>query len=139
MRRRRGNPFRRMMERMNQMMESMPETGIERFEEPQLPIDMQETDSKIKVKADMPGVDKDNIQVRVKDGTLQIQAQNDREVREEGKDYIRHERSTKQYSRAITLPSEVDETSAEANYENGVLTVTLDKQESDTDYSVDIQ
>lgn len=136
--RRKKDPFQEMYEKMSNMFENLHEPYMD-MSSKNLPVDITENENQIKVKADMPGVDKDHIKVKVRDQTLQISATNEREVKEEGKDYIRHERSTKSYSRRIGLPSTVDSGSASAEYENGVLIVTMDKKEKSKDFDVEIQ
>lgn len=136
--RRKRDPFKDMYESMSKMFENFEETGFP-VQTQNLPLDIQETEDQVIVKADMPGVNKDHIQVKVRDQTLQIAAKGEKEVKEEGKDYIRHERSTKSYSRRVGLPSSVDSSSAEAEYKNGVLTVTMEKQDNSRDFSVDVK
>ena len=136
--RRKNDPFQDMYEKMSKMFENFDQTGFP-VQGRSLPVDIEETEDQVIVRADMPGVDKNNIQVRVRDQTLQIAAKGEKEVKEEGKDYIRHERSTKSYSRRMNLPSTVDEASAEAEYRNGVLTVTMDKKEKSRDFDVDVK
>jgi len=135
---RRKDPFKDMHEKMSKMFENMTEAGFNMYNV-QLPVDIRETDEKIIAEADMPGVDKDNIQVKVKDRSLHIAAQGDREVREEGKNYVRHERSAKSYSRTIQLPEPVKSSSAKAKYKNGVLTVEMEKKEKSSDFNVEIE
>ena len=136
--RRKKDPFQDMYEKMSKMFENFDQTGFP-VEGRSLPVDIEETEDRVIVRADMPGVNKDNIQVRVRDQTLQIAAKGEKEVKEEGKDYIRHERSTKSYSRRIELPSTVDEGSAEAEYENGVLTVSMEKKDKSKDFDVEVK
>ncbi len=135
---RRKDPFKDMHEKMSKMFENMAETGFNMYNV-QLPVDIRETDEKIIAEADMPGVDKNNIQVKVKERSLYIAAQGDREVREEGKDYVRHERSSKSYSRTLQLPEPVKSDSTKAKYKNGVLTVEMEKKEKSSDYNVEIE
>ncbi len=136
--RQRNDPFKKIFERMNRMFDEVPQDEFG-FSDVSLPVDVQETDDEIVVRADMPGVNKDNITAKVRDSTLYLAGEGNREVKEEGKDYIRQERSSKSFSRRINLPSDVDGSSAEATYENGVLTVRLKKQEQSQGFDVDIE
>jgi HSP20 family protein len=89
-------------------------------------VDVQEHGSDIIVTADMPGVDKNDIKINVRNGNvLEISAQkkSEKERKEEG--FIRHERGYTGYYRSITLPSPVDQSKASARYNNGVLEITL--------------
>jgi HSP20 family protein len=137
---RRDDPFEEMRERMNELLRAFTdrETSLDQGAG-RLPVDVQESDDQISVRADMPGVDKDSIQVRVKDGQLSLAAEGRREVTEEGKDYIRKERSRRQFSRTIPLPADVDSSTAEAEYSNGVLDVRIEKTDSGTGTEVDVQ
>ncbi|MDY6789171.1 MAG: Hsp20/alpha crystallin family protein [Candidatus Nanohaloarchaea archaeon] len=126
-----ADPFREMRKRMNRMFEEFSnEFGTEAngLKTSRLPIDMKETEDNVIVTADIPGVEKENIKVRVRDGNLNVSAESRQEKREQGDNYIRKERSSISYSRRIPLPSYVDEESAEASYENGVLKIELNKK-----------
>lgn len=95
---------------------------------PVMKVDVEEADDCYTVKADVPGVAKDDIRVEVEGNTVSIAAEVRREKMEEkeGK-VIRSERYTGAMTRAFTLPVEVDVSKAEAKYAEGVLTLTLPK------------
>lgn len=138
---RRNDPFDEMRERMNELFREFTdlETSLEQQGAGRLPVDVQETDDQIIVRGDMPGVDKDSIQVRVHDGQLSLAGEGRREVTEEGKDYIRQERTRRQFSRTIPLPADVDPSTAEAEYTSGVLEIRIEKSETDSGTEVDVQ
>ena len=93
--------------------------------------DIDEKGNRFIVKIDVPGVDKSNINVEVKDRILTVSA-NRNESQEEknakGK-IIRRERYTGNFQRSVTLPSDVKAGAVEAKYKNGVLTITIPKAE----------
>ena len=96
---------------------------------PRIRVDLSEQDGSYLVKADMPGVRKEDIDVRI-DGnmvTISAELKKEREARE-GARVLRHERQYGYASRAFTLASAVDESRADARYENGVLELTLPKK-----------
>lgn len=96
---------------------------------PRIRVDLSEQDGSYLVKADMPGVRKEDIDVRI-DGnmvTISAELKKEREARE-GARVLRHERQYGYASRAFTLASAVDEAKADARYENGVLELTLPKK-----------
>lgn len=93
--------------------------------QPAMPVDVQEDGDHLIVRADLPGVEKDRITVSADTDTLEIRADDTREMREENERYLRQERSRRRFQRSLTLPVRVDPDSAEARYENGVLTVRL--------------
>jgi HSP20 family protein len=97
--------------------------------EPQIKIDVSEADSSYMVKAEIPGVNKDDIHVSVDGSMVSITAEVKRE-KEEKKDekVIRSERYFGKVSRSFTLASEVDADKVQAKYSNGVLEVTLPKK-----------
>lgn len=91
--------------------------------------DIAEKDNKIIVKVDMPGVKKEDIELVVNKDSISIKAER-KEFAEESKEgFFRRERSYKGYSVYRTLPVEVKPETAEAKYEDGVLTVEIEKAE----------
>lgn len=90
-------------------------------------VDIQQHGNEIIVTADMPGVDKKDIQINVRDDRiLEISAQKKMEKSEEEKaGFLRRERRYTGYYRSIMLPTLVDKSRAKASYNNGVLTMTL--------------
>jgi len=107
-----------------------------------VPIDLLERDDELVVVADLPGYDKDDIDVRLSGTTLTIAAERSSESEIESDDedgtYVRSERSGETVSRSLRLPDRVDESETEARYENGVLTVTLRKAGAGEGESIDI-
>lgn len=96
---------------------------------PRIRVDLSEQDGNYHVKADIPGVRKEDIDVRI-DGnmvTISAEMKKEKEEKEQGR-VLRHERQFGYASRAFTLASPVDESKADARYENGVLELTLPKK-----------
>lgn len=136
---RRQDPFREMRERMQEMFNSFRDLEDELPRaEASVPVDIQEEDGKIVVTADLPGVEKDQVHVEASEDSLDISASHDREVEEEQKNYYRRERSSRRYRRKVALPATVNPDSAEAEYENGVLTVELEKSEEEGKKEVEV-
>lgn len=125
----RQNPFRELMDQMNTAFEDLYDMSQEAGSavSGRVPVDIRESDDSYVITADMPGLEKDRIDVRVDGRMLHLSAQDDRAVEEEGHDYVRRERTSRSVSRSIRLPGPVDPDSAEAEYADGVLTVTLEK------------
>jgi HSP20 family protein len=100
-------------------------------EAPQVRIDVEEKDRNYIVRADIPGVKKEDINVRIDGNIVQIDAQShqENEVKEKGK-VLRSERYYGAVSRAFSLAHEVDESKAVAKYQDGVLTLNLPMSES---------
>ncbi len=96
---------------------------------PQIRLDVDETDQAYRVKAEIPGVKRDDIDVRI-DGsriTISAEVKRDHEERKGGR-VLRSERAYGYASRAFTLAQDVDETQAQARYADGVLDLTLPKK-----------
>ncbi len=92
-------------------------------------IDVIETDDSIKLKAELAGMNPKDINIEIQDNVLTVSGE--RRFQEEVKEdkYYRIERRYGSFSRSLALPQTVDENRIEANYENGVLEVTVPKVE----------
>jgi HSP20 family protein len=93
------------------------------------PVDLSETDGQVVVKAALPGIQPEDVDISVIDGVLTIKGETKSEEKSEAENYHRREIRYGAFSRAITLPTEVDDARAEAEFRDGVLTVTLPKAE----------
>ena len=82
------------------------------------------------VRASLPGVDPDAIQITLEDGLLTIEGETGSETEEQKGDYLLRERRFGRFHRALRLPNSVDSEKAEPSYANGVLTITVPKQEA---------
>lgn len=91
--------------------------------------DVQETDDEVIVTAEIPGVEKGDIKLRVQDSTLEISAEKKHEAEERKKDFYLAERSYSKFYKALNLPAKVLSEKAKATYKNGVLEVRLPKAE----------
>jgi HSP20 family protein len=89
--------------------------------------DVIETDDKIIVKTDLPGVDKEDVDVRLTEDSVEITAAFEEEYDEEDINYIRKERNYGESQRFIQLPTKIKVKDAVAKFENSVLTITLPK------------
>lgn len=97
--------------------------------EPQMRLDLSEDDQHFWVKAEIPGVTKDDIKVSVDGNLVTISAEVKKEKEEkEGAKLIRCERYYGSVSRSFTLDTSVDQDAAQAKFENGVLQLTLPKK-----------
>jgi HSP20 family protein len=96
---------------------------------PRIKLDLAEIDGAYTVRAEIPGARKENIDVRIEGNLVTISAEMKKEWEEkkEGR-ILRSERHYGQASRSFTLATAVDETKAEAKYENGILELTLPKK-----------
>ena len=94
-------------------------------------IDVTENDAAYLVKAELPGVDKKDIDVQIDGRVVSINAKLERNKEEkEGERVIRRERYSGTFSRSFALGGEVDEANAKAGYKDGVLSLNLPKKAS---------
>ncbi len=94
-----------------------------------VPIDVYQTDDEVIVKATTPGMKPEDIHIAITGDTLNIRGEAHEEREEEGLRYHIRERRVGSFSRSILLPASVDTDKAEAEFENGILTLTLPKVE----------
>lgn len=94
------------------------------------PVDILETENDLVLKADLPDVTLEDIDVRVENQTLSIKGERRFESEAKEKGYHRIERSYGSFVRSFTVPSSVDTEQVSADYKNGVLTVKLPKKEA---------
>lgn len=92
-------------------------------------IDVTETDTAYTVKAELPGIDKKDIDVKIDGNTVSISAKVERNKElKDGERVLRRERYSGAVLRSFSLASEVDEATAAAQYQDGVLSLTLPKK-----------
>jgi len=131
----RWEPFRDMVtlrDALDRMFEESffrPPVPFAPWSEGALAVDMYETDDSVVVKTAIPGVKADDIEVSVTGDTLTIKAETKEEQEVKEENYLRRERRFGSYCRSVTLPGGLEADKAEANYENGVLTLTFPKAE----------
>lgn len=92
-------------------------------------IDVIDRDNEVIVKAELPGVDKKDLDISVSKNTVTIKGSTSHEEKEEKGDYYRCEISRGSYSRTLSLPAEVDDEKAKAIFKDGILKLTLPKVE----------
>jgi HSP20 family protein len=133
------NPFddiERMFDRMSNRLEPFDEGAFQGS----VAVDIEETDDAYVVTADLPGFDRDDIDVELAGDRLTLSATHTTEGSDEDEGrYLRRERRQQSVSRSVRLPEPVDEDATEAEYNNGVLTVTLPKEaEGDSGHDIPI-
>lgn len=93
------------------------------------PADVIENEKSVELKLDLPGVDPEQIDVKLDGNLLTITVERKNERTAQSKGWIRQERTWGTFARSFTLPNTLDGTKPEATYRHGVLTVTLPKKE----------
>ena len=94
-----------------------------------LAVDMYETPENVVVKTAIPGVKPEDIDITITGNTLTIKGETKAEEEVKRENYIRQERRYGAFSRSLTLPTKVVAEKAKAEFENGILTLTLPKAE----------
>jgi len=102
-------------------------------------IDVEEKKDRLVVRGELPGVDKDGLNISIKGATLTIQAEKKEEEEKEERGYYSYHRSYGQYQRSIKLPSHVDGGKGTARLTNGKLEIKLPKAEKASRKRIEIK
>ncbi|UCF71801.1 MAG: Hsp20/alpha crystallin family protein [candidate division WOR-3 bacterium] len=102
-------------------------------------VDIEEDNENILVKAEIPGMKKEDIKVSVQGNMLNITGERKQESEVKSKTFHRVERSYGRFSRMITLPTDVDSDKVKASYKDGILSITMPKPESVKPRHVDVE
>ncbi len=98
-----------------------------RFEGKLPAVDIIDRPDRVVVRAEVPGVKKEDLDVSVSDNLVTIRATTKHEEEKEEGQYYRREMSRGEYSRSISLPADVDSAEAKASFKDGILELTLPK------------
>ena len=101
-------------------------------------MDLMETDDAFVVKADLPGLERDDVSVEIKDNVLSISGERKAEHTEDQDGYVRVERSYGSFARTFQLPDGVDPDAVKASFDKGVLEVRIPKPEERKPHRVQI-
>ena len=132
-----------LQERMNSLFEeSLPTTRKE--EELNLgtfypAVDIHEGDKEITLKAELPGIKKEDVHIDVTDGVITLRGERKLEKEDKKENYHRIERSYGSFHRSFTLPSTVDVEKIKAKYKDGILEATLPKTEEAKPKSIPVE
>lgn len=143
----RWEPFKEMMslrEAMNRLVEDSfirPGTWLSPFDAEAMGVamDVIETKDNVIVKASVPGIKPEDIDVSVTGDVLTIKGETASEEKIEQGSYLRQERRFGKFERSLTLPTLVTADKAEAKFEHGVLTLTLPKAEQAKPKSIKVK
>lgn len=102
-------------------------------------VDVVDREAEVIVRAELPGVAKDDLDVTVTDDSVTLKAQTRHEEKEEDGEYLRREMSYGAYQRTIALPHTVDGAKAKATFTDGVLELTLPKVEKTSRRKVKVE
>ncbi len=124
----------RMLKDIYDMMESIEREYRTLMRNPEIRVpsmDMYEEDGELVIKAEMPGVKKENISVEAGRDFIEIRANMESDEEKKEKNYYKRERIIAQYQRRIDLPFQIDPKNIRARYESGVLEIRVSKKESE--------
>lgn len=107
----------------------LPRFGLLEREEISPTVDIFEEGGDVVVKAELPGMKKEDIDVNITDDTITVSGEKKKEEKVERKDYYRMERSHGSFTRSFRMPTEVQTDKAKANFKDGVLEVRIPKTE----------
>ena len=131
--------FERIRREFDRLMEELVPMPREAGERPFAPVvDVYETDNEVVVKAELPGVKKENIEVSIKDNSLCIRGEKKEDREEKTETYHRVERTYGRFERVIGLPTDVKVESARAEFKDGVLEIRIPKVEGAKERKINI-
>ena len=102
------------------------------------PMDLSETDAALVLRADLPGLDRDDVSIEIKDNVLTVSGERRREHEDKKEGYHRIERSYGSFSRSLTLPRGIEPESVSADFDKGVLEVRIPKPAEQKPHQVSI-
>lgn len=102
-------------------------------------VDVQEHEDAYVVEAELPGLAKDDVKISIEGNSLTIQGEKKQENTKKERDYHRSERVYGSFVRSFTLPASVKTDKIEANYKNGVLTITVPKVDEAKPKSIEVK
>jgi len=93
------------------------------------PVDIYENENDIVLKAELPGIDPKDVEVKVEDNTLYLKGERKFEKEVKDENYHRIERSYGSFARSFSLPNSINAEKVKAEFKDGLLTLTLPKRE----------
>ncbi|MGM0568691.1 MAG: Hsp20/alpha crystallin family protein [Elusimicrobiota bacterium] len=102
-------------------------------------LDVKEERDRIIVKAELPGLKKEDVNISLEDNTLVINGEKKHEEKKEDKGYYYRECSYGSFQRAVNLPAKVKDEKVDASYKDGVLRITLPKAQETKTKQIDIK
>jgi len=144
------SPFEEMERLMQRMSEGiLPRGWLRRlrWEWPDVPalpemrwprVDVVDREEDVLVRAEVPGVDKKDLEISVTDNALTIKGESRHEEKEEKGEYYRHEISAASFARTVALPADVDGTRAKASSKDGVVEIVIPKLAKSKRHSIKV-
>jgi HSP20 family protein len=95
-----------------------------------IPLDVYEEGNNLVVKASLPGIKPEDLNIEVRENVLTVSGETKLETERKGKDFLLNERRYGQFRRSVALPYDIKVDKVEAEFEDGILTLTLPKAET---------
>lgn len=141
------DPFRDLMsiqDRVNQLFDdtlAMSKRGAEEFCSGNWapPVDIYETGSHVVLKAEIPGISQEAIDIKIEDNLLILKGERKFEKKTDDETYYRIERSYGTFMRSFTLPNSVDQEGVKATYDAGVLKILMPKKDATSTTSIKVE
>ncbi len=102
-------------------------------------VDIKETNDEITISAELPGIDRKDIKVEVKDNVLSISGEKKAESEDEGEGYYRRESNYGKFYRAFRIPEGIDVEKSQSKFKDGVLIISLTKPEEVKPKAIEIK
>jgi HSP20 family protein len=102
-------------------------------------VDVREEKDRYTVDFELPGLEKENIQVTMENGVLNVTGERQHEADSKDEQTVRRERSYGKFSRCLRFPDDVDSEKIEAGFKNGVLRVAIPKKEEAKPRTIEIK
>lgn len=126
--------FRKMRNEMDKLFNSVFEkTSLRKdlinFKQPLS--DIENKKNEVEVNLEMPGIDKKDIILTIKDNILEVKAEKKQELKKENKGFYQYERSYSGFYRRFMLPSDINTNATKSDYKNGILKITIPKKKEE--------
>lgn len=131
--------FREIEDRLNRVFGGAPTAACPTVDRWSPSVDLHESDEAYTIEADLPGLKKEDISLTVEEELVTIKGTRNQSTEHKEEGYRRIERSYGTFQRAFRIPGGVDNSKVEANYEHGVLKVTLPKPEQTKPKQIDVK
>lgn len=102
-------------------------------------VDVIERDNEVVIKAELPGVKREDVDVSITDTSVCIKGRSSHESKEEKGDYYRREMSRGEFSRTLSLPAGVERDKAKARFTDGILEIVVPKQETAKRHNIKVE
>ncbi len=135
----RWDPFREMTQVQSQLNRLVDQVWGGRQESWLPAVDVFDKNDAVVLKAELPGMDPDDIQIEVDDNVLTIKGERKFEEEVEEERYYRVERRFGSFQRSLALPQGVQADKIQANYEDGILTITVPKAEEQKPKRIEVK